>query len=170
MYFDKKDYERYHHAILFNGKQIYIDTAHDFIYESKYNRVIKSKGNLFLFVEADGRPNFNYIAAYSISKDGATFISDCVYNDKNQRGGPIPFTDIDGDGFLEYGGFDLNEAHVSPDSMYYNPSEFYEIRNGIVSFDSILAKISDIRENGIYLSNFMDKNGNCCKIVKKPNR
>ena len=168
IYFDKKDYERYHQAILLNGKQIYIDTAHDFIYESKYNRVIKSKGNVFLFVETDGRPNFNYITAYSISKNGATFISDCVYNDKTQGGGPTPFTDIDGDGFLEYGGFDLHEVPESLDSIYYNPAEFYEIRNGMVRFDSLLAKKADIKENGVHLSNLSAKKGSCCITLKKP--
>ena len=169
IYFDRKDYERYHEAILLNGKQIYLDTTHYFIYESKYNRVIKSEGKLLIFLEADGRPNFNYIAAYSIAGDNkVTFMSDCVYNDEKQGGGPAPFTDIDHDGFLEYGGFDLNEVPEHPDSIYYNPSEFYEIRNGILKFDSLLAKKADIKKNGIYLSNFMNNSGNCCKVIKKP--
>lgn len=164
-----KNYEHYHEAILLNGKQIYLDSTHYFVYESKYNRVIKSKSKLLLFLETDGRPNFNYIAAYSITKDNKViFIADCVYNDKNQGDGPAPFTDIDHDGFLEYGGFDLTELAQNPDSIYYNPSEFYEIRNGVVKFDSLLAKKADIKENGIYLSNFMDDNGNCCKVIKKP--
>ncbi|QNN43159.1 hypothetical protein [Pedobacter roseus] len=171
VYFDSKDYDRYHEAIFLNGKQIYLDTTHYFIYESKYNRVIKSKGKLLLFLENDGSPNFNYITAYSITKDNkVTFIADCVYNDKNQGGGPAPFTDIDHDGFLEYGGFDLTEVPEHPDSIYYNPSEFYEIRNGMVKFDSLLAIKADIKENGIHLSNFMDNSGNCCKIIKKPKR
>jgi hypothetical protein len=166
-----KNYENYHEAILLNGKQIYLDTTHYFIYGSKYNRIIKSKSKLLLFLETDGSPNFNYIAAYSIEKDNkVTFIADCVYNDKNQGAGPAPFTDIDHDGFLEYGGFDLTELPQNPNYIYYNPSEFYEIRNGIVKFDSLLAKKSDIKENGVHLSNFMDNRGNCCKIIKKPNR
>jgi hypothetical protein len=169
VYFNNKDYSRYHEAIFLNDKQIYLDATHYFIYESKYNRIIKSKGKLLLFLESDGRPNFNYIAAYSIAKDNkVTFIADCVYNDKNQGGGPDPFTDIDHDGFLEYGGFDINEVPEKPDSIYYNPSEFYEIRNGVVKFDSLLARKADIKKNGIYLSNFMDNSGNCCKVIKKP--
>jgi len=169
LYYNPKNLNLYHEVILRNGKQIYKDTTHQFLYESKYNRVIKSHDNVLLFLENDGSPNFNFISAYTIRQNNITFISDCVYND-NKQGGGAPFTDIDHDGFLEYGGFDVNEVPEHPDSMYYNPSQFYEIRNGIVSFDSTLAKKSDIRENGIYLSNFMDKNGNCCKIVKKPNR
>jgi hypothetical protein len=169
VYFNNKDYSRYHEAIFLNDKQIYLDGTHYFIYESKYNRIIKSKGKLLLFLESDGRPNFNYIAAYSIAKDNkVTFIADCVYNDKNQGGGPDPFTDIDHDGFLEYGGFDINEVPENPDSIYYNASEFYEIRNGVVKFDSLLARKADIKKNGIYLSNFMDNSGNCCKVIKKP--
>ncbi|WP_316844270.1 hypothetical protein [Pedobacter psychrodurus] len=171
IYFDPKNYERYHQAILLNRKQIYLDNTHYFIYESKYNRVIKSKDKLLLFLEADGRPNFNYITAYSIvGNNKVTFIADCVYNDKKQGGGPAPFTDIDHDGFLEYGGFDLNEVPEHPDSIYYNPSKFYEVRNGLVKFDSLLAKKADIKENGIYLSNFMDNSGNCCKVIKQPKR
>ncbi|SFA47106.1 hypothetical protein SAMN04488511_106148 [Pedobacter suwonensis] len=169
VYFNSKNHDYYHEAISLNGKQIYLDTTHYFIYKSKYNRVIKSNDKLLLFLENDGRPNFNYITAYSIAKDNKVmFIADCVYNDKNQGGGPVPFTDIDHDGVLEYGGFDLIEIPEHPDSIYYNPSEFYEIRNGTVKFDSLLAKKADIRKNGVYLSHFMNKDGNCCKLIKKP--
>ena len=170
LYYNPQNLNLYHEVILRNGKQIYKDTTHQFLYESKYNRIIKSHDNVLLFLENDGAPNFNFISAYTIHQNKVTFISDCIYNDNKQGGGSPPFTDMDQDGYLEYGGFDTNEVPEHPDSMYYNPSEFYEIRNGIVSFDSTLAKKSDIRHNGIYLSNFMDKNGNCCKIVKKPNR
>ncbi|PWS31557.1 hypothetical protein DF947_13280 [Pedobacter paludis] len=87
---------------------------------------------------------------------------------KKQGGGPAPFTDIDNDGFLEYGGFDVNEVPQSPDSIYYNPSEFYEIKFGKIMFDSALTKRMDIKINGMHLSSFLDKSGNCCIILKKP--
>jgi len=169
-YYNPKNLNLYYEVILRNGKQIYQDTTHQFLYESKYNRIIKSHDNVLLFLENDGSPNFNFISAYTIHQNKAVFISDCIYNDNKQGGGAPPFTDMDRDGFLEYGGFDTGEVPEHPDSMYYNPSQFYEIRNGIVSFDSSLVKKSDIKHNGIYLSNFMDKKGNCCKIVRKPNR
>ena len=167
-YYDIKNLNKYYEEILRNGKQVYLDTGHEFIYESKYNRVINSHGKVLLFLESDGRPNFNLISAYAVQKNTISFIADCTYNDKNQGGGPPPFTDIDHDGFLEYGGFDINEVPEHPDSIYYNPSKFYEIRNGVVKFDNLLARKADKKENGIHLSNFMDKSGNCCKIIKKP--
>jgi hypothetical protein len=166
-YFDNAGNNRFHELILVNGKQAYIDTSHTFDYQSEYNRVMIDKGNIFLFLESDGSPNFNAITAFSISNSSVDFVSDCVYNDEKQRGGPAPFTDIDDDGFLEYGGFDLTE-HYGNDSMYYIPSEFYEIRNGRVLFDSTLTIAMDKKENGVYIENPLNSNGFCCVLVKRP--
>lgn len=167
-YYDPTNYKFYHELIFLNRNHLYTDKDNEFVYESKYNRVIRDKGNLLLFLESLGGPNFNRISAYSISSDTVIFISDCVYNDSTQRNDPDPFTDIDKDGFLEYGGFDLNEVHPNKDSMYYIPSDYYEIRNGYVLHDSSLTKAMDIKENGIYIANPIDKNGSCCVVIKKP--
>jgi hypothetical protein len=36
---------------------------------------------------------------------------------------------MDKEGKLKFGGFDLTEFYNSKDSMYYNPSRYYEISN-----------------------------------------
>jgi hypothetical protein len=130
---------------------IFCDTVNEFVYGSKYNRVITNNNNVLLFVESVGLPNFNHILGYEITKDKAKIVADCVYNDKKQGNGLSPFTDIDKDGFLEFGGVDLTEQHPSLDSMYYVPSEYYEIKNGKIYYDSTLTKRMDIKLNGIYL-------------------
>lgn len=138
------------------------------VYNSKYNRLIEQNGSILLFLEIDNRPNYNNLAAFSLTKQKATKLIECVYNDKAQGIGPVPFTDMDGDGKLEFGGFDITEGYNSKDSMYYNPSQYYEISNGEIKFDSALTKKMDIKINGVYLSRPLDKDGNCCVVIKKP--
>jgi hypothetical protein len=140
------------------------------VYDSKYSRLIEQNETILLFLEIDNRPNYNNIAAYSLTKQKATKLVECVYNDKNQGIGPTPFTDMDKDGKLEFGGFDLTEYYDSKDSMYYNPSKYYEISNGTIKFDSTLTKKMDIKINGVYLSKPVDKDGNCCVVIKKPKK
>ncbi|HVX48835.1 MAG TPA: hypothetical protein VHB48_01710, partial [Chitinophagaceae bacterium] len=69
---------------------------------------------------------------------------------------------------IEFGGFDITEVCESKDSMYYNPSNYYEINNGAITRDSSLTKKMDIKVNGIYLPKPLDENGFCCIIIKKP--
>ena len=95
----------YWQTIYFNKKAI-SEPITDIIFESKYNRIIEEDGSILLFLEIDGSPNFNRIKWFKISKTKATKVLDCVFNDKKQRNGPAPFTDIDRDGKLEIGGFD----------------------------------------------------------------
>jgi hypothetical protein len=52
--------------------------------------------------------------------------------------------------------------------MYYNPSKYYEISTGKVTLDSSLTKKMDIKVNGVYLSEPLNKDGNCCVVIKKP--
>ena len=156
-------------VIRYNGKTI-SKKIESIIYESKYNRLIEQNGNILLFLEIDNRPNYNNIAAYSLTKQKATKLAECVYNDKTQGIGQEPFSDMDKDGKIEFGGFDLTEYYDSKDSMYYNPSQYYEISNGTIKFDSALTKKMDIRINGIYLSKPLDKDGNCCIVIKKPTK
>ncbi len=155
-----KDVIRYNDKII-SGQIIGI------IYGSKYNKLIEQNGTVLLFLEIDNRPNFNNLAAYRLTKQKATKIIECVYNDRNQGIGPAPFTDMDGDGKLEFGGFDITEHYDSKDSMYYNPSQYYEISNGIIKSDSVLTIKMDRKINGVYLSKQLDKAGNCCVVVKK---
>jgi hypothetical protein len=116
-------------------------------------------------MECDGSPNLDYLSAYSIDikNKKMTYLSSSVF-DGNPKSRRKPFTDIDGDGFIEYGGFDLTEVHPNPDSMYYHPSSFYEIRNGKLYFDSLLTKREDIKANGIYMKNSINA------TIKKPKK
>lgn len=137
------------------------------VYTSKYNRIIEQNSKTLLFLELDDAPNYNELIVFQLTKQKAIKLVECVYNDKSQGIGPPPFTDIDHDGKLEFGGFGLTEYYDSKDSAYYNPSEYYKINNGEIKFDSVLTKKMDIEINGCYLKNHLDKEGNCCVIIKK---
>jgi hypothetical protein len=152
--------------IHYNGKAI-SKPIEAIIYNSKYNRIIEQGHKILLFLEIDDSPNYNTIEAFDLTKQKASRIVEVVYNDKSQGIGPAPFTDMDGDGKVELGGFDLTEWYDSKDSMYYNPSQYFEIDNGIIKFDSSLTRKMDINVNGVYLSKPLNKNGNCCVLVKK---
>jgi hypothetical protein len=153
--------------IYFNQKLV-AKNVEGIIYASKYNRIIEQNGSVLLFLEIDNTPNFNEIEAFKITSQKAIKLAECVYNDNKQGIGPAPFTDMDNDGKLEFGGFDLTEYYESKDSMYYNPSQYYEINSGTVIFDSALTKKMDNKINGVYLKKPLDKDGNCCIVIKKP--
>ncbi len=152
--------------IYFNQKPI-SKTIAGIVYTSKYNRLIEQNSSILLFLEIDGSPNFNKLKAFKVTTQKAIGLTECVYNDKSQGIGPTPFTDMDADGKLEFGGFDLTEVYNSKDSMYYNPSMYYEINEGKVTFDSALTKKMDIKINGVYLQKPLDKDGDCCVVIKK---
>ena len=155
--------------IYFNKKPI-SKTIDDIVYNSKYNRLIEQNSSILLFLEIDDRPDFNKLKVFKLTPQKAIELVECVYNDRSQGIGPAPFTDMDKDGKLEFGGFDLTEAYDSKDSMYYIPSKYYEIDKGSVTFDSAFTKKMDIKVNGIYLQKPLDKGGNCCKVIKKPKK
>ncbi len=154
--------------IIYYDKKTLSNTIDGIVYNSKYNRLIEQNATILLFLEINDAPNYNKLKAFSLTNQKATELVECVYNDKTQGIGPEPFTDIDGDGKLEFGGFDITEVYDSKDSMYYNPSQYYEISKGKVTFDSALTKKMDIKFNGVYLSKPLDKEGNCCVVIKKP--
>lgn len=157
--------------IYYNSKAI-SDPITDIIYNSKYNRIIEDGNSVFLFVEVDDRPNYNMLEVYRLTKQKATKLLEAVYNDSSQgrKNNPISLTDIDNDGYLEFGGFGITEGYDNKDSMYYIPSRYYKIKDGNIIFDSILTKKMDIKINGVYLKNPLDKNGNCCVVVRKPKK
>jgi hypothetical protein len=140
------------------------------VYKSKYNKIIEQHSTIFLFLEIDDTPNYNKIRAFKLTNKKAIQLAECVYNDKKQGIGPAPFTDLDGDSNLEFGGFDLTEFYSAKDSMYYNPSKYYQIKNGSISFDLPLTKKMDIKINGIYVSKPLDQSGNCCIVIAKPTK
>lgn len=163
--------EPYFLSIYYNDKLIYKDTLNYSLVINNINRIIEGDGSsVSLFLLIDGSPNFNRIVGYEIKNNSAILKSDaCFYGDGGRKDGPAPFTDIDNDGFIEYGGFDITEVPYSyPDSIYYNPGEFFEIRNGNIFFDTILTKMMNIKENGIFLEHYLDQEGNCCIIIPNP--
>ena len=145
-------------AISVNNKKLYIFQEDAILYESKRNRLIENSGSTFLFLEIDGSPNKDRFYVFKIFKDKVDSITDTISSE---------IRDLDGDSNLEFGGSDLTEMHPSKDSMYYIPSAYYEIKEGKIKYDSVLTKMIDIRINGIYLSNPMDAQGNCCKVIPK---
>jgi len=153
-------------TIYYNQKVIGRTNA-EIVPASDYNRLIEQNGKILLFLETDERPNYNKLEVLSLTKTHCKKLIACVYNDKKQGTGPKPFTDIDNDGKLEFGGFDMTEKFPANDSAYYSPSKFYEIDNGTIILDSSLTREMDIKVNGQYIPRPLDKKGHCCIVIKK---
>lgn len=159
------------HTIKVVGRQILYDNkmilkiryADDVLYESKANRLIEDHGSVLLFIAMAGNPNVDRLNVFLITPTKATLLVDAIIS---------PIKDYDNDGYLEFGGRDLTEAYVNPDSMYYIPSAYYEIREGKIHPDNTLTRNEDIKTNGLYLppNKQLDKDGNCCKVVPVPRR
>jgi hypothetical protein len=148
-------------SIIINKKVRYRIKDADIIYTSRHNKLIEGQNAGFLFLVIDGTPNANRLYCFKIVHDTVDSLADAIDSDVK---------DLDKDGYPEFGGCDLTEAYPSKDSMYYIPSAYYEIRNDKVLFDSSFTKKKDIEINGIYLSNPLDREGNCCKVIPKPKK
>gem|GEM_PF-505222 len=148
-------------GVYINNKKVHRFDTEDLIFHSRRNRLIENGGTSFLFLEIDGRPNLNRLVGFRISSGKADSMVDVVSSD---------IVDMDGDGYLEFGGRDLTEGYPSEDSMYYIPTEYYEIRNGTIRYDSSLTKERDIWINGVYLPHPLDTDHNCCKVILKPGK
>jgi hypothetical protein len=148
-------------VIAVNNKDLYKLRFDDIIYSSKRNRLIRNGGSTFLFLEIDGRPNRDMLYAFKISANKVDSVANAISSD---------IWDMDGDGYSEFGGTDLNEAHPSEDSMYYLPSCYFEISNGRIAYDSAYSEEIDFRINGVYLSHPADVSGSCCTTIVKPGK
>jgi hypothetical protein len=159
-------------TVFYNNDRIYSDTLNTYILKSSLNRVIEGKRGIALFLLVNCAPSFDRIYGFDISPHKAELKSTACFFDKESRNdGPAPFTDMDNDGYPEYGGFDITEVPSSyPDSIYYNPSSFFEIKDGRIYADTSLIKRMDIKENGIYLKHPSDSAGLCCITIKNPKR
>jgi len=144
-----------------NKLQFKFVERYELILPSKRQKLIENGGVVFLFLEMSGSPNLDRFHVFKVSGNKVDLILDALSSDIGDR---------DGDGYLEFGGRDLTEMHPSEDSMYYIPTEYFEIRNGRITYDSILSKDMDIQINGVYLSAYGDDNGNCCKAILKPGK
>ena len=144
-----------------NGKNLYKCKFDDIIYASKRNRLVEDDGSTFLFLEVNGSPNLDRLYVFKITNDKVDSVADSISSD---------LRDLDGDGKLEFGGRDLTESHPSEDSMYYIPSDYYEIRNGKILYDSAFTEEIDLRINGISLRYSKYFPLNCCDVVVKPGK
>ncbi|MFY0256047.1 hypothetical protein ACDQ55_19075 [Chitinophaga sp. 30R24] len=151
----------YKGTIFVNGNKAFVFHEDGINYKSKRNRLVEDRSSVFLFLEIDGSPNKNRMYVFNIDHSRADSILDAISSDVK---------DLDHDGNFEFGGSDLTEVHPSPDSMYYVPSRFYEIKKGKITYDAELTEKTDMKVNGVYLSDPLDKDGNCCKVIPKPKK
>jgi len=150
--------------ILYDSKVIFkIKYDDDILYDDKNNQLIEDHGSVFLFVAMAGQPNLDRLNAFLITPTKAKLVVDAILS---------PVKDYDGDGYLEFGGNDLTEGYANPDSMYYIPTAYYEIRDGKIIPDNVLTRTKDLAINGRYLppSKQLDKDGNCCTVIPTPGR
>ncbi len=133
----------------------------DIIDTGNLNQIIEDHGAVFLFLAEFGGPNLDRYNVYKITPSAATMVADAILS---------PIKDYDHDGYLEFGGRDLTEHYPNPDSMYYIPTEYYEIRNGEIHTDKTLTIQKDKEINGLYLppGKQLDNDGNCCVVIPDP--
>jgi hypothetical protein len=151
----------YKGIISLDNKRIYKMNDDEIIYDNVSNKTIEDHGSVLLFLVLDDRPNLEKLGTFMIKPGKAILVAKSIRS---------PIKDYDNDGFLEFGGSDLTEGYPNPDSMYYIPTSYYEIRNGKVHPDKSLTRNKDVEINGIYLppKNQLDKDGFCCKVIPKP--
>jgi hypothetical protein len=150
-------------TIYYDNKSLLKIEDSEILYDSGLNRLIEDHGAVFLFVAMDGRPNLDRLNAFSITPLKAILVADAILS---------AIKDFDGDGYLEFGGSDLTEAYSNPDSMYYVPTAYYEIRHGKIHPDKALTISKDVSLNGLYLppGKRLDKEGFCCRVVRTPGK
>lgn len=146
----------YKGTIFVNGNKAFIFPNDIINYKSRRNRLIENGKSVFLFLEVDGKPNKDRMYVFNIDHSKADSILNVISSDVK---------DLDHDGNLEFGGTDLTEQHPSPDSMYYIPSEFYEIKKGRITLDKELIEKTDKKVNGIYLANPLPN-----QVIPKPKK
>ena len=148
----------YKGTIFVNGNKAYQLGENAVNLSSRRNKIIEDKGNVFLFLEIDGSPKKNRLYVFGINNSSADSLVSTIAGD---------VLDYDHDGNMEFGGSDVQEAHPSPDSMYYTPARFYEINRGRIIFDADYTEKAEKKLNGVYISDPME-NGKCCKVIPKP--
>lgn len=149
----------YKGTIFVNGNRAFQFAADNINYATRRNRLVEDNGNVFLFLEIKGSPKKDRLYVFGINNSKADSLLDAISSDVK---------DMDHDGNLEFGGSELPTSYASNDSIYYNPSKFYEINKGRLIFDAEYTQKIDKKANGVYLSDPLDKSGNCCKVIPKP--
>lgn len=140
----------YKGTIFVNGNKAFIFPKDIINYKSRRNRLIEDGRTVFLFLEVDGSPNKNRLMVFNIDHSLADSLLNTVSSDVK---------DWDQDGNLEFGGSDLVKVHSSPDSIYYTPARFYEIKKGKITLDAALTEKTEKKLNGTYLPDPFEANG-----------
>jgi len=144
-----------------NNALLQLKYPEDIIDTSKLNRLIEDHGAVFLFLAEFEGPNLDRYNVYKVTPSAASLVADAILS---------PVKDYDHDGYLEFGGRDLTEGYANPDSMYYIPTQYYEIRNGEIHPDKALTIQRDKEINGLYLppGKQLDNDGYCCVVIPDP--
>jgi hypothetical protein len=144
-----------------NNPILKIPFYEDILFKDKSNRLIEDHGSTFLFIAVDDRPSLAKLKAFLVTPAKANLVADAMLSS---------IEDYDNDGNFEFGGSDLTEGYGNPDSMYYIPTQFFELSAGKIVPDANLTKKKDIQINGLYLppNKQRDKNDNCCVVIPKP--
>lgn len=149
-------------TIFVNGNKTYQLAPDTINYNSKRNRIIEDKGNVFLFLDIKGSADSKgHLYVFGINNSVADSLMSAVSSDVK---------DIDHDEKLEFGGSETGKIYPSADSMYYVPSKFYEIDKGRIVPDKELTEKTDRKVNGTFIADPLDTSGNCCKVIPKPKR
>lgn len=149
----------YKGQIIVNGNKTYKFATDNIVYASKRNRLVEDGGNVFLFLEVTDAPNKNKLRIFAMNNSIADSVMTVISSD---------IKDWDHDGLLEFGGSEVAPVHPSPDSMYYVPSKFYEVKKGSIIPDYEYTEKMDKKVNGTYLQDPSAPGGNCCKVIRKP--
>jgi hypothetical protein len=129
-------------GIKVNGKKVRQLFDH-LVWPSKRTRIVENEGCVFLLVETDGSPNRNNMQVFEVSENGLIYLVEAISSD---------LKDLDGDGFLEFGGNDLYEVPPYRDSMFYESTAYYEVSHGMIRLDTDLTRKEDSLLNGEYIS------------------
>ena len=144
--------------IIFKMHQVYSFPEDVIIYKSKLNNIVEDSSGIFLFITVSNSPSKDLFHIFKLSTSGVNKIKETIASE---------IKDYDKDGYLEFGGADITEAYPQKDSMYYIPTEFFELKNGKIVLDTSLTKKMDIKLNGVFIGSPLDKNHNCCVVIPK---
>ena len=139
------------YKIHYNQKLIYSKSETSFMFYGEHNKLIEENGKLILFMESKGGPGLDHIITFYVTPDTVKQITDDVFNPQNWITCADGISDMDNDGNIEFGGFDINEVPgCGWYYQYYRLSKYYEIIKGEIKIDSAYSRQMDIAHNGFY--------------------
>lgn len=129
-------------TIFVNGNRAFqLNNEAEFL-DSRRNKIIENKGNVFLFLEVNRAAGVKDLIIFAVNNSKVDSIGNTVTSD---------IRDLDQDGNLEFGGAYAAEAYPGVDSVYYVPYTFYEIVKGRVVLDAEYSKKINEKKYGVYI-------------------